>query len=189
MLTNGYAWGIGYADADGVITRTGWVGSTYINEGFKLEKTTHVIDGKYYLLTDGASVTGIDWMDGAYYYFDGQGNRTAVNLKTGWNKIHNGWYYVDTDGTLVKDSFKQIGNTFYSFDYVTGKMLTNSMHDVYMDGTHLVYFGADGTPVRNCWKTISGKKYYFDANGWTVTGTQTINGKTYIFDTIGCLIQ
>ena len=189
MLTNGYAWGIGYADADGVITTTGWVGSTYINEGFKLEKTTYVIDGKYYLLTDGASVTGIDWMDGAYYYFDGQGNRTAVNLKAGWNKIHNGWYYVDTDGTLVNDSFKQIGNTFYSFDDATGKMLTNSMHDVYMDGMHLVYFGADGTPVRNCWKTISGKKYYFDANGWTVTGTQTINGKTYIFDTIGCLIQ
>lgn len=189
MVTNSDVWGEGYADADGVITSNGWVGKQYYVEGFRSDHITQVIDGKYYLFNnlDGdimESTTGIALMDGAYYYFDGKGNRTLQNLQTGWNKINNDWYYVKADGSLAYGT-TQINGVFYHFGE-NGKMATNCFDYLYMCK---VYFGADGTPVRNCWKTIEGKTYYFDANGWTVKGTRTISGKTYIFDSEGVWLQ
>lgn len=37
------------------------------------------------------------------------------------------------------------------------------------------------------WKTISNKKYWFNSNGVMATGTRTIGGKQYTFDSNGAL--
>ena len=49
------------------------------------------------------------------------------------------------------------------------------------------YRKADGTYIKKAWKTISGKKYYFDAKGYMVTGWTKISGKWYYFNTKGVM--
>ncbi|MCR5323675.1 MAG: hypothetical protein K6E85_10450 [Lachnospiraceae bacterium] len=43
------------------------------------------------------------------------------------------------------------------------------------------YVNADGTKSKNCWQTIGGKKYYFNAKGYRVTGWKKISEKKYYF--------
>ena len=127
-------------------------------------------------------------MDGEYYYFDGKGNRISQNLKNGWNKVGNDWYYLENGNKyLYGDSCVKIGNEFYYFDYL-GKMITNNIGYVYFSDERKIYFGANGTVEKNCWKTLDGFTYYFDANGCAVTGKQLIDGEWYIFDQEGVLL-
>lgn len=46
---------------------------------------------------------------------------------------------------------------------------------------------SNGDLVKSRFKTISGKKYYFDASGYRVTGFKTIDGKSYYFDKNGVM--
>lgn len=50
------------------------------------------------------------------------------------------------------------------------------------------YFVKNGKPVKNAWKKVSGKKYYFDSKGRAVTGSQEIDGKWYVFSAKGKLL-
>lgn len=180
--------GQGYANADGVVITDGWVNNNqYVEDGTFIWSDSVIINGKYYLFVDRYSISGVGEEDGVYYYFDGNGNRTRQNMVQGWNKVHDEWYYMDDEGNLLKNTSKQIGNAFYCFDS-SGKMVTNQLETVYSTDIHYAYYGADGTPVRNCWKTFEDETYYLDANGWAVTGVQHIDGKTYVFDNDGCLI-
>ncbi len=55
------------------------------------------------------------------------------------------------------------------------------------DGTHYWYIQKDGTRVKNGFKTIDGKKYYFDESGYRVTGWKKISGKYYYFSKKGVM--
>ena len=55
--------------------------------------------------------------------------------------------------------------------------------------SHMAYFDADGMSVKNCWKTVNGDTYYFDSNGWAVTGRRQIDGKWYDFDQNGVMLH
>lgn len=44
-----------------------------------------------------------------------------------------------------------------------------------------------GKPIKNAWKTVKKKKYYFLSNGDAAVGSAKINGKYYIFDDKGRL--
>ena len=186
----GSGFGQGYANADGVVITDGWVNNNqYVEDGTFIRSDPAIINGKYYLFVDRYSISGVGEEDGVYYYFDGNGNRTRQNMVQGWNKVHDEWYYMDDEGNLLKNTSKQSGNAFYCFDS-SGKMVTNRLETVHSyTELHYAYYGADGTPVRNCWKTFEDETYYFDANGWAVTGVQHIDGKKYVFDNDGCLIQ
>ena len=50
------------------------------------------------------------------------------------------------------------------------------------DGT---YFNDQGEQVKASWMEIDGVKYYFDAEGYSVTGWQDIEGKKYYFNEDG----
>ena len=41
---------------------------------------------------------------------------------------------------------------------------------------------------KNCWKKITGYYYYFNQNGYALTGTQTIDAKIYHFDLYGKML-
>ncbi|MGX8850505.1 NlpC/P60 family protein [Amedibacillus sp. YH-ame10] len=51
------------------------------------------------------------------------------------------------------------------------------------------YVNASGHPITSAWKVINGAKYYFNADGVKVSGTQIINGKRYYFQKDGVLPQ
>lgn len=51
----------------------------------------------------------------------------------------------------------------------------------------LYYYNSRGKRVKSCWKTITGKKYYFRYNGQAATGFVTIRNKRYCFAPNGVL--
>ncbi len=58
------------------------------------------------------------------------------------------------------------------------------------DGTGRWWYRyGDGSYPASDWKKIDGKQYYFDEEGWMVTGTQEIEGLTYEFDENGVWIN
>jgi len=53
-------------------------------------------------------------------------------------------------------------------------------------GSTMSYFEG-GKKVKNAWRTINGKRYYFDKKGKAVTGSAKIGGKYYVFSLDGAL--
>lgn len=54
-------------------------------------------------------------------------------------------------------------------------------------GKKIYYYNSKGKIVKNCWKTISGKRYYFTKDGSAATGITVISKKRYIFSYKGVL--
>ena len=114
----------------------------------------------------------------------------------GWHQLDGDWYYVDENGNLVTNDW--VGNYYFESD---GKMATNKWigNDyVGSDGVWVPYKWVstngkywyrhpDGTYTKNDFETIAGQRYYFDANGYMVTGWQKINGQDYYFNASGVM--
>ena len=49
------------------------------------------------------------------------------------------------------------------------------------DSKGYYYVYSNGSHPKKGWKTISGKKYYFNAKGYRVTGWKTISKKKFYF--------
>ncbi len=196
MATDETVSGHGYADANGVLHLNGWYGTgslIYVRNGHTLSGPGTVSGKKYYFsyIAD----TGLYFADGNYYFFDGsKGTRKTYKVKEGWNKVNGLWYYV-IDGAVQTGS-QEIGGKYYHFSE-TGVMLSDCLY--YNDGRYQ-YLDKNGLPIKNSWKKVSYMNiyresnvydeedietedvwYYFDANGFAVTGKQKIGGKTYIF--------
>ena len=56
------------------------------------------------------------------------------------------------------------------------------------DSTGKWYEYGDGTYLKSCFKTIDGKRYYFNTRGYAVKGLQKINGNYYFFNTSTCVM-
>lgn len=196
MATDTTVSGHGYADANGVLHLNGWYGEgslIYVRNGHMLSGPGTVSGKKYYFsyIAD----TGLYFADGNYYFFDGsKGTRKTYKVKEGWNKVNGLWYYV-IDGAVQTGS-QEIGGKYYHFSD-NGVMLSDCLYS--SDGRYQ-YLDENGLPIKNSWKKVSYMNiyresnvydeddletedvwYYFDANGFAVTGKQKIGGKTYIF--------
>ena len=123
-------------------------------------------------------------------------------MLSGWQVINGNWYYFKTSGILLKNQW--IGNYYVGSD---GKMLVNQwVDDYYVDNNgrwaqdkkaYELVSDAYGTRCfnnkisdyeKNCWKKITGYFYYFNQDGYALTGTQNINAKTYHFDSNGKML-
>ena len=114
----------------------------------------------------------------------------------GWHKLDNDWYFVDSNGNFVTNKWQ--GNYYLESD---GKMATNKWIDNFyvgsdglwienkwiQSGNQWWYRHGDGTCTTNDFETISGQTYYFDGNGYMVTGWQKINGQDYYFNASGIM--
>ena len=137
---------------------TGWVsfGSTY-----------------YYMMPDGHMHTGWLSFGSTYYYLNEKGVR-----QTGWQDINGKRYYFMPDGHR-HTGWLSFGSTRYYLNQ-SGEMQTGK---VLIDGTEY-FFNTDGKLQELTgagWKTINGKKYYYNVAGEKVTGWQDIDGKRYYF--------
>ena len=146
-----------YLDKNGVM-QTGWQtidGKRYffMPEGYMMRGWISFGQTKYYLSTDGVMQTGWQTIDGKRYFFMPEGY-----MMRGWISFGKTRYYLDSNGVMV-----------------TGKQV--------IDGTTYT-FASDGKLIvesKRGWKTVNGKKYYYNENGVAVTGWQTIDGKKYFF--------
>lgn len=128
------------------------------------------------------------WMeaDGKWWYQYSDGS----NPKDGWKQIDGKWYYFDSAGYLLTNQYIKSakGDVFYwvgddgAWNNKSYKWMQNSK------GWWLQQVDGDWYPT-NEWCLIDNKWYYFDGNGYMVTGNYTINGKTYSFRDDGSLVE
>ena len=227
-----------YGFDDNGVMLTGWYndyvieedGETlYLGEWYYLDKSNGQakkgwaqIGNKWYYFQASASydppyaLSGINIIEGKYYYFDEDTNVMASDgwvkkaktygtnavwfyadkkgaLATGWQKIGNDWYYFG-DGTYYPYMHRGIvdvdGDDYYLG--TNGKLVTGWFREVdkYSGYVYPEYHYADknGVIAYNKWLTIDGKTYYIDSNGDMVTGMMFIYGIMFEFDDNGvCL--
>lgn len=114
----------------------------------------------------------------------------------GWQEIDQEMYYFNESGILQCDQW--IDNHYVGLD---GKMAKNQwINDRYVDSNGLwqqncwvnndkwLYRYGDGTYAQNKFEVINGSTYYFDADGYMVTGWSTIESNWYYFNASGCMV-
>lgn len=206
-----YTYGVYVADKDGVLTKVdGWFtapnGDQYYARNGRLPGGPVEVDGVMYCMAGGRLLKNFYYYDDVRGYFMGDANGKLIT-KQGWHKIDGYWYYVkDAEGHLAYGVTTIGKNTYCLYP----EMQTNSIcHDY--EGQEVYVVDANGlcTKVsgngfvnvggRTCyienkqmlkdqWKQVGGKWYYFDEAGIMITGDyRDINGKTYVFDQDGVM--
>ena len=143
----------------------GWVknGNTwyYYNKNGSPEKNKW-IDGLYWLNADGKMATN-SWVDNGRYYVDANGTwvKDAKRTKQGWVKQANSWYYYEANGVLAKNKWID-GLYWLNSD---GKMATNSWVD-----NNRYYVDSNGVWVKDAkrkqgWIKQANSWYYYESNG------------------------
>ena len=136
----GNAW---YFYYQGQITKNAWVGSYWLGSDGKMETSSWVDNGRYYV--------------GANGLWDKNAKKQEVKSevkKNGWVKEGSTWYYYE-NGTLARN--KWISSTYWVG--ADGKMATSA----WVDGGRY-YVGANGAWVKDA------KKPEVKKNGWVKEG-------------------
>ena len=174
--------------------------SFYIKNGVALINT--IVDG-YYINNEGLTHTGI-------FYGSGTSDVILVHgklAKNQWVQSNYTTCYADEKGHMLRNQW--IDNRYVD-SY--GKLVTSRwIGDRYVDengeykpngstsqetkaGWKQIngkwwYQHKDGTCTKNDFETIQGQTYYFDANGYMVTGWKKINNKDYFFNASGVMVK
>ena len=126
-----------------------------------------------------AKSTGWVEENGNWYYYDSYGEP----LRDTWKKSDNDWYYLDADG--VRAANAQIDEYYVGEDgkRVSMKWVSVENEDYWFEEDepeHLYYYyGRDGKALTSTWASIDGKWYYFNEDGIMETGSVTIDGYNY----------
>ena len=176
-----------YMNATGTVTKNTWVGDYYLDNNGYIVKNAWI--GAYYLGSDGKYVRNVFTPDG---YYCGSNGAYVTNC---WVKVNGKYYYMNAAGTVTKNAW--VGSYYLGSD---GAMLTNTYTpDGYyvgsdglwtpakwiQSGNKWWYRHSDGSYTTNDFEEIGNQKYYFDSNGYMVTGWQCISGQWYYFDSNG----
>ena len=138
-----------YRHADGSYTTNGW----------------EVINGAWYYF-DGAGWMVTGWLKlGNNWYYLNPGNGAMV---TGWLQLGSTWYYMNGSGAMETDTW--IGNSYVDANGVWDQSKTKAQAYWVLNGDRWMLVQEDGTYAKKCWKTVDGKEYYLDENGYMVTG-------------------
>ena len=146
-IRNGNRWW--YRHADGSYTRNNW----------------EMINGSWYYF-DGAGWMATGWLKlGNNWYYLNPGNGAMV---TGWLQLGSTWYYMNGSGAMETDTW--IGNSYVDANGVWDQSKTKAQAYWVLNGDRWMLVQEDGTYAKKCWKTVDGKEYYLDENGYMVTG-------------------
>ena len=138
-----------YRHADGSYTRNNW----------------EMINGSWYYF-DGAGWMATGWLKlGNNWYYLNPGNGAMV---TGWLQLGSTWYYMNGSGAMETDTW--IGNSYVDANGVWDQSKTKAQAYWVLNGDRWMLVQEDGTYAKKCWKTIGGKEYYLDENGYMATG-------------------
>ena len=174
--------------------------SFYIKNGVALMDT--FVDGNF-IGGNGLTYTGI-------YYGSNSNNVALVHgklAKNQWVESNNSKCYVDEKGHMLRNQW--VGNHYvdrYGYmvkDTWIGDRYVDANGDYKPNGSTSQetkaewkttngkwwYQHKDGTWTKNDFETISGQTYYFDGNGYMVTGWKKINNKLYFFYASGVMAK
>ncbi len=107
----------------------------------------------------------------------------------GWRSIAGTMYFFDNNGYMMESCYVMNGNDIYRLrSDGGGKKITNAndlFYDVY---EHFAVYYEDGTLIKNAWKEINGKWFYFDSEGSAVRGeVRKIANAYYAFNADGTM--
>ena len=182
-----------YMNASGTMVTDTWIGNNYVDgsgawiPGKVKAQAGWVQSGSrwWYRHADG-SYTRNNWemINGSWYYFDGAGWMATGWLKlgnnwyylnpgngamvTGWLQLGSTWYYMNGSGAMETDTW--IGNSYVDANGVWDQSKTKAQAYWVLNGDRWMLVQEDGTYAKKCWKTVGGKEYYLDENGYMVTG-------------------
>lgn len=183
-----------YVLADGTMAKSQWIGNDYVDASGLWQPNRWMNDGQWwYRYGDGSyPVAKFDTINGKKYYFDNSGY-----MVTGWKLIDKDWYYFNGSGCMIKDQW--IGNYYIGKD---GKMAKSQwVGKYYVDASgqwqpdQWVYNGkwwyryGDGSYPKEKFDVIGDNVYYFDKNGYMVTGWNCIDKKWYYFNDSGIMAK
>ena len=177
-VQNGSSW---YYYYQGNIVRNAWIGNYWLGADGRMATDAWVDNGRYYVGSNG------EWVKGA--------QRQVETKKHGWIESGTSWYYLDSQGNVVRNAW--VGNYWLGAD---GEMATNSWvdNDRYYVGANGVwekdkkreerkrgwkkennvwyYYNEDGSLARNKWAG----NYWLGADGKMVTNAWVDNNRYYV---------
>lgn len=130
---------------------------------------------KYYCGDDGVMLTGIQEIDGSWYFFRGG---DSGRMMTGWQKADGKYYYFAPETGKMQYGWIQNGAyKYYCGD--NGVMLTGWQK---IEDSWYLFRGGDSGRMLTGWQTVNGQKYYMDpSTGKVLTGWQEIDGMWWYF--------
>ena len=141
----------------------------------------------YYLDSNGVMVTGEYVISGKTHVFNGSGVWQGEKAqKNGWIQESGKWYYYKND--VMQKGIQTIGGVKYAFDSNTGVMITGWINHKTGGVTYKLYAETSGAIVTG-FKTISGKTYYFDPDGFLQTGLLAFQNGFYFADDTGAVVK
>ena len=149
-----------YVDEKGHIVKNQWVGNRYVDRNGYMVKDAWI--GDRYVDENGYIVKN-QWI----------GNR-----------------YVDGNGYMVKDTW--IGDRYVDANgewKPNGSTSQETKAEWKKTNGKWLYQHKDGTYTKNDFEMIEGHTYYFDENGYMVTGWKIINNKDYFFNASGFMVK
>ena len=187
---------------NGEYAQNEWVffnGSEYYFNGRQSLVTNSAVDynGKtYYVNSDGAKVVD-GWyrtQDGKEYYLDSNGdpykntakiingetaffNNNGERVTNDWASFDGNYYFVDSEGVLLKNTFKNLGLNEWYYLGSDGKMLSNTFSDI--DGK-TYYFGSDGKMAIASLVQVANDVFYADADGSIKRNAWVVNNQYYV---------
>ena len=81
---------------------------------------------------------------------------TAYAKSAGWTEIEGNWYYLDSYGDPVTDTWRKTGNDWYYLDS-EGMPAISTQVDEY-------YVGEDGKRVAQKWVSVENEDYWSEDN-------------------------
>ena len=173
-------------------------GTFYWLDGAKATGWLELDGNRFYLdPADGhLYANGIYEIDGAKYYFRGEGNAWGPegSMGSGWVRGYGDpakdYYFDRSTGQLVESGWFTDRGTRYYVDSATGEVLSGGIYEI--DGAKY-FFRPAGSPwgpegsMGSGWVEDAGQTYFFDrATGAMIpSGIQEVDGATYFFRPAG----
>ena len=174
--------------------------------------------GKWYYYHNGEPVTGEQYIDGKYYFFDywdrtmvandfgvyyGDASKSLVTRYyygadgaaakyTGWKYLKGQWYYFDATYQICVDQLLRDGSGYYYayWDYEKGYTMLKNTGIVI--NNQLYIFNASGlaksATTANGWHKAGSNWFYIENGAPVRRGYRVIGGVGYYFDYDGCMI-
>ena len=155
----------------------------YLKEGEIVLSSERMLDesfkGDHYVSPDGSlAVNTWKKIDGSWYYFGADGNRSR-----GWTNYGNRWYYMDGNGVMQTGwIFPGDGSWYYlgpDGDMVTGWLQQTPGTWYYLNGDGRMHTG---------WLLLNNTWYYLNADGRMHTGWFFYNNNWYYLNGQGEMV-
>lgn len=154
---------------------------------------------RYYFDDNGQPLTGVQKIDGHYFYFGKSGcmeygNYSETGVYQGWKTDNDEKRYFtfssDKEYSYMAYGLTKIGKQTYYFDQNGNKVDGKTRTILKKIGKYKYGIGKSGAVVINNWATIGKDKYYFDKKGRMATACiMKIKGASYYFGKDGKMLR